>query len=82
MAYPIEEYLWSVCVEKFVARHKVRRARHVIMTSRNEKQRASIEDMAEVRANPNLFGIKRFGGLLDDPVRVHARQLLLSPPSP
>jgi len=82
MAYPIEEYLWSICVEKFVARHNVRRARHVIMTSRNEKQRASIEDMAEVLANPNLFGIKRFGGLLDDPVRVHARQLLLSPPSP
>ncbi|WP_207537705.1 hypothetical protein [Sabulicella rubraurantiaca] len=76
MVYPIEEYLIAVCVEFFCKERKLRRARHVVLTSKTQNQIATEAEMQDVLADPQLFGIKRFAPALDDPLRAHARQLL------
>jgi hypothetical protein len=78
-AYPIEEYLLATCVENFLARSKARRTRHLVTTSENTHQLASVGDMLTVMKNPQLFGIKRFRAKMDDPDRAYARQLLQAP---
>jgi hypothetical protein len=75
-AYPIEEYVLATCVEEFCARSNIRRTRHMVHTSHNEKNRASVEDMDAVRATADQFGIKRFDPDIDHPVRDYARKLL------
>lgn len=75
-AYPLEEYLFTTCVEFFCARHRVRRARHLVLTSRAPRELATPEDLEAVLADPGLFGLKRFSPALNDPLRVRARQLL------
>lgn len=74
--YPIEEYLFAQCVEMFCARNDCKRARHLVSTSTNEKQMATIEEIDAAMANGDIFGIKRFQPKLDAPERVYARQLL------
>ncbi|MCW8086203.1 hypothetical protein [Sabulicella glaciei] len=74
--YPIEEYAFSICVEFLCGKRTLRRAKHVIATSETEEQIATEEEMQQVLADPQLFGIKRFLPSLDDPLRVRARQLV------
>lgn len=74
--YPIEEYMFAQCVEFFCARNTVRRANHVIVTSRNERQRASIEDINAILETPNKFGVKRFDFDLASPEREYIRKLM------
>lgn len=75
MVNPIEESLFAICVEFYCKKHTLRRARHVVAMSKTEKQIA-MEEMQQVLADPQLFGIKRFLPSLDDPLRVRARQLV------
>jgi hypothetical protein len=75
-AYPIEEYLWAQSVEFFCARHKVRRTRHMVTTSHNERNHVSIIEMDTALRDPNVFGIKRFTQVANSPEREYARKLL------
>lgn len=74
--YPQEEYLFATCVEQYCLRYKVKRCRHAIMTSKNEQQQATLEDMAEVQRQKHIFGIKRFAQNIDTPARSHALSLV------
>lgn len=74
--YPIEEYMFAQCVEFFCERNAVRRTEHVIVTSKNEKQRASIEDIESILEIPNKFGIKRFESDISSPEREYIRKTL------
>ncbi|WP_159997716.1 hypothetical protein [Roseomonas sp. 18066] len=76
VVYPQEEYLLATCLEHYSQRNKITRARHLIATSKNEKQQATIEEMAEALQDPQLFGIKRFDQKADTPERSHALGLV------
>lgn len=74
--YPIEEYLFAQCVEFFCERNNVRRTEHVILTSKNERQRVTIKEIDEVLARGNKFGVKRFDNNLLSPERDYIRKLI------
>lgn len=71
--YPIEEFLFTQCLEMICKRYELKRRRNLIHSVKT----LSCEDLNEAYQNPGVFGIKRPSKILDSPERVLANEMLL-----